>query len=427
MRSNMITVATVVTSVLLMAHAAAADPIQEQLKLMEQRMAEMEDRLQATSNELQTAKSTVNQQQGLLTEAGLIEKDEGLQSAGGHFADLVDISGVVAGTFNYRLIGSDIDGDLVGGNDSFRHPNSNTFSFDQAWFSIDKPATEESRGGMHVDVVYGNVANFQGGSNEEEFLLYSAYASFLAPIGNGVELRLGRLGTPLGAEVVQTNGNFNITQGAVFGLQPVTHTGVQASTQLTDQIAIVAGVVNEVYSDTFVSSTNDKAYYNQIQFSGDNFGLNVGGIYGSDTSNVRCTGADCVTSVFDVLLTLDPTESLSLWANFDWAHSTGTDFTGHGDAYGAAFAGRLALSETCGLATRVEYVNREDSLTATGDADGDSELVTFTVTGDKRLTDNLVTRLEMRWDRSLDEDLVSFTGGDDQDLLVAFWELYYEF
>lgn len=426
MRSNMITVATVVTSVLLMAHAAAADPVQEQLKLMEQRMAEMEDRLQATSTELQTAKQTVSQQQGLLSEAGLIEEDEGLQSAGGHFGDLVDISGVVAGSFNYRIIEGDIDGDLVGGNDGyFRHPNANTFSFDQAWFSIDKAATEESRGGMHVDLVYGNVANFQGGSNEEEFLLYSAYASYLAPIGNGVELQLGRVATPLGAEVVQANGNFFITQGRVFGLQPVTHTGVAINTQITDSIGFTGGVVNEVYSDTFVSSTNDKAYYGQFQFAGDNFGLNVGGIYGSDTSNGSCTGADCTTSVVDVVLLLDPTENISMWANFDWAHSEGEDFAGHGDSFGASVAGRLGITDNFGIATRVEYVNFEDSI-ATNDANSDTEIMTFTLTGDHRLTDNLVSRLELRLDHALDEDLATLTQGEENQL-VAFWQLHYEF
>jgi hypothetical protein len=421
----MITVATVVTSVLLMAHAAVADPVQEQLKLMEQRMAEMEDRLQATSNELQSAKSTVTKQQGLLSEAGLIEEDEGLQSAGGNFGDLVDISGVVGGTFNFRIIDSEINNDLAGGNAFFRHPDANTFALDQAWFSIDKPATEESRGGMHVDLVYGHVAAFQGGGNENEFLLYSAYASYLAPIGNGVEIQLGRLGTPLGAEVVQTNGNFFISQGAVFGLQPVTHTGVSASTQLTDQVGIIAGVVNEVYSDTFVSNTNDKAYYAQLQFAGDNFGLNVGGIYGADTSAGSCTGAGCTTSVVDVVLSLDPTENLSLWFNYDWAHSTGEDYAGHGDAHGVAGAGRLALSDTLGIATRVEYLNIEDSL-ATSDPNSDTEFITLTGTIDKRLTDNLVSRLELRWDHSLDDDLLAFAD-NNEDQLVAFWEMFFEF
>ena len=423
MRSNMITVATVVTSVLLMAHAAVADPVQEQLKLMEQRMAEMEDRLQATSTELATAKSTVSQQQGLLSEAGLIEEDEGLDSAGGHFGDLVEISGVAAASFNYRLIDEDINGDLAGGNALFRHPDANTFTFDQAFINVNKPSTSESRGGFNLDLAYGDIANQQGGSNENEFLLYSAYVSYLAPIGNGVEIQLGRLGTPLGAEVVQANGNFFVTQGAVFGLQPVTHTGVSLTTQLTDSIGFTAGVVNEVYNDTFVSTDNDKAYYGQFQFGGDAWGLNVGGIWGDDSGSGSCGGAECETSVVDVVLSLDPTENLSVWFNYDWAHSSGEDFAGHGSAHGVSAAGRVGITDTMGLATRVEYVNVEDTLAGTGD---DVELITATLTGDKRLTDNLVTRLELRYDVFLDDAVATFVTGDENQL-VALWEMYFEF
>ena len=56
MRSKLIIVATVVASLVLASQMAAADPVQEQFRLMEQRMAEMEDRLQATSDELRSAK-----------------------------------------------------------------------------------------------------------------------------------------------------------------------------------------------------------------------------------------------------------------------------------------------------------------------------------------------------------------------------------
>ena len=55
MRSNLITVVTAVASLVLVANVAAADQVQEQFRLMEQRMAEMEDRLQATSTELDSA------------------------------------------------------------------------------------------------------------------------------------------------------------------------------------------------------------------------------------------------------------------------------------------------------------------------------------------------------------------------------------
>ena len=75
MRSKLITVATVVASVFLVAHMAAADQVQEQLRLMEQRMADMEDRLEATCDELRSAQATVDEQQGLLSSAGLAKDD----------------------------------------------------------------------------------------------------------------------------------------------------------------------------------------------------------------------------------------------------------------------------------------------------------------------------------------------------------------
>jgi opacity protein-like surface antigen len=102
----MITVVTAIASMLLVAQVAAADAVQDQLQLMEQRMAEMEDRLQATSDELQTAKATVNEQRSVLSTNGLIE-DEGLRSGVGSFFDMVDVSGVAAASYNHRLIKAD--------------------------------------------------------------------------------------------------------------------------------------------------------------------------------------------------------------------------------------------------------------------------------------------------------------------------------
>ena len=107
MRSKLMIFAMVVASVVLasqMATAAEADSVQEQLRLMEQRMAEMEDRLQATSQELKTAKATVDEQQGLLSDAGLVEKDDrAVRSGVGAFLEMVDVSGVVAASYNYRF------------------------------------------------------------------------------------------------------------------------------------------------------------------------------------------------------------------------------------------------------------------------------------------------------------------------------------
>jgi len=52
----------------------------------------------------------------------------------------------------------------------------------------------------------------------------------------------------------------------------------------------------------------------------------VGFITGSDSSGVGgpgCVGADCSVTIVDVVLTADPTDDLSLWANFDYINNAG--------------------------------------------------------------------------------------------------------
>jgi len=431
MRSKLITVVTAVASVLLVAQVAAADQVQEQLRLMEQRMAEMEDRLQATSDELRTAKATVDEQQSLLTDSGLIEtEDSGIRSAVGNFLDMVDVSGVVAASFNYRLINNNVDSN----EDLFKTPDGNAFQVDQVWLTLDKAPTDESRGGFHVEYAAGKSALSQGSGNglssDSEPYLYSAYVSYLAPVGNGVQVDFGKLATPFGAEVVQTNGNFFITQGLLFGLQPVTHTGISFASQVTDEIGVIAGVVNDVYSDTAVSTNADKAYYGQISYSGDSFGLNVGGIIGEDGGACAGVGTgDCQSSVVDVVLTSDPTEDLSLWANFDWKHTGGSDNPLHGDTFGISVAGRLGVTETMGVSSRLEYIATEDSANGSVGTTRDGEQVSLTTTLDKTLAEGLVGKVELRWDTRLDDNnnLARDFADGNNDQLVALMQMYYEF
>jgi hypothetical protein len=425
MRSRLIIVVTAVASLMLVSQMAAADQVQEQLRLMEQRMAEMEDRLQATSDELVSAKSQVDEQQVMLSDAGMTdESDGGIRAQVGDFLEAVDVSGLVAASYNHRLIDSDIDDDLAGGNRLFRHPDANTFAVDQVWLTADKAPTEDSRGGFHFDYIAGQSADAQGGESQNEPYLFTGYVSYLSPIGNGVQIDLGRLGTPLGAEVLKTSDNFFVTQGNVWGLQPVTHTGIQLSTQVSDSVGVTFGVVNEVYSDTFTSTSNDKAYYGQVQISGDKYGLNIGGIIGDDTASGAGGNAGTRTSIVDVVATADPSDNVSLWANFDWVHSNGNDYPGHGDSFGFSAAGRFAMTDTMGIASRFEYTFQEDSLFV--GASDDVEIISVTATLDKTLVEGLVGRLELRWDHSLEDSALEFAGGKENEL-VALAEAYYEF
>jgi hypothetical protein len=433
-------------STLFGAGVSTADDVQEQIRLMEQRMTEMEERLQTASDELRTARATVDEQQMKLSDAGLLAGDSGLRSGAASFFEQVDISGVAAASYNQRLIESETFGNLatpssatgaIGNGGYTKNANSNTFQVDQIWLTMDKAPTAESRAGFHAEFVTGESNWPLTVTNDSTPHLFSGYVSYLAPVGQGVRIDLGRLVTVLGPESVQTNLNDFITQGALFSQQPGTYTGVQLSTNLTDEIGLTAGIVNDVYDDTMVSTDNDKAYFAQLTYTGDIYGLKVGAIYGEDQS--ICNGAGCESSLIDVVLTGDPSENLRLWINYDWRHTSGEDtlrnpFTGqsvHGDAHGVSVAGRLALADDMGIASRVEYIRAEDTLTA---ADDDIELFTLTGTFDKTLAEGLVTRLELRWDTYLQGDGIIYAfnqrtdgGATNNDQLVALWQIYYEF
>jgi len=436
--------------------SATGSDVEKQLRLMEQRMTEMEDRLQATTAALEAAKSQVDEQQEKLSEAGLVEGEErGVRSGVGHFVDLVEVSGVFASSFNYRFLDpADNNRNVFG---SFRHPNADTFQIDQAWITLDKTPTEESRGGFHADYVWGETAQVQGG-NRDSGLIYTAYVSYLAPVGTGVQVDAGRLPKVLGAESMQTNQNFNISQGLLFQLQPNATTGVQASTEVADGLVLTAGVVNDVFRASNVDTSRDKAYYGKVSFVQDRFGFDVGAIWGkddtvvNDTTGLTCdSGDDCFTSVFDVVARAYPTDAIQLWIDYTWARTHGND-TSDGDVQGIAGAGRLAVTEDTGVATRVEYVRADrtfvrahsigttmpvgpfGAVSSPGGTTGSSQIVSWTTTVDHRLAEGLKLRGEVRWDRNLSDDSTIFASGgganqfsDRTDQVTGLAEIFYEF
>ncbi len=440
-----LTTAIMGAAIVLFAPLGATAATDEQMRLLEQRVSEMEDRLEATSTELQQEKQQNVEQRDLLESAGLVEESEGgARSRVGKFLQMIDVTGIAAASYNYRFIdGGDNDGNFVTPNPNigaindpyFTHKNADSFQLDQLWITLDKTPTEESRAGFHADIVYGETAEQQarsGGSGDagrDSGLLYTGYVSYLAPIGSGVRFDAGKLATGLGAEVLQTNVNLNVTEGIVFQkLQPFTYTGVTATTGLTDSLTLITGVVNEVYRDTNISVDREKAGIAQLKFAGDKFGFNVGAVVGQDPTAIRCdnTSTACNTSVFDVVVTYAPTDSFTGWINFDWVRNFGSDVK-DGDKFGIATAGRFGITDDTGIGGRLEYLTQEANVLAT-DISDDQKYVTATATLDHTLTEGLVIRAELRYDRELEEDARTFiSNSGDQDSLAGIAQMYYAF
>ncbi|MGH0034237.1 MAG: outer membrane beta-barrel protein [Myxococcota bacterium] len=384
--------------------------------------------VQALQDKVQAQERKIEEQNGVLHEAGLAEENSGL-SALSSFLETTDFYGSVAASYTQDLtFQGDNDGSIRG---AFPNDTYNTFSLDQLWFGMDKAPTEESRGGFHADIAYGT-NTFQSGA-PSDLQLWSAYASYLAPVGNGIQIDAGDLWTLIGAEVVDTTGNFNITRGAQWGLQPVSHVGVIASTEVVDGVGFAIGAVNDPFSDNNKNVDTNKAVTGQINYSGDSFYIGVSGIYGSQNG----MGEGDKYGMIDVLLTADPSENFSMWFNYDYnwyedtpgaffgGKNTGNDSSAH--AFGAA--GRLAITDDTGFAVRGELIlyDLDNTVQWAGGRSDDPMQWSVTGTLDHALTDNVTARLEGRYDGSDERIFKNQNGNKKVHQAIAIAQLIYSF
>lgn len=408
--------------------ATAAEPE------VDAQLAEMRDLVQSLRDHVEAQDRVIEEQGRRMEEAGL--DDRAGFSALSSFLTSTEFYGWVSATYQNDLHFNDNnDGMIPPAIVPFGGTKPNSFGLNQLWFGMDKPPTEDSRSGFHVDLSYGLISPFNGGTTDT-LEIWAAYASYLVPILNGVQIDAGELWTLLGGEVVQTLDNFNITRGNVWALQPVNHVGVIASTNITESLGFAIGAVNDPFSDANVDTDNSKAVTGQISYSGESWYAGVSGIFGSQVGVLGFDNSKDGYGMIDVLLTWDPTESLSLWLNYDynWFEDTpgAFGFAGEGDdsyVNAIAVAGRLGLTDRMGVATRFEYLDF-------GLDDISNEDI-FSITGtlDYALTDHLTGRAEVRYD---DASFATFGNGGapyavrengnvEDDIVLAILEMVYTF
>ncbi len=330
-------------------------------------------------------------------------------------------------------------------NTGFHHDN-HSFKVDQLWFQIDKPVSSESRAGFHTDIAFGETArNAQlafGGN--DSVTVYTAYASFLAPGGyGGIRIDAGELWTLIGAEVVPATENLNITRGMVWNLQPVSHTGVIASTNI-GPVSLALGFVNAAFSDSARDTDRDKAVTGQIAFVAEQWDIAASVIHGSRIGELEDTDTPIDTdepdgpffpvdndrghadlTMGDLVITGDPTDNTTFYVNFDylWSHPKSAPNT---NTYAVAVAGRVGLTEYTGFASRVEVVWVDPSNGKTSDEFS----LTFTI--DHLITANLTGRVEGRFDWGINSKYkkagtpyTASRGSNHQNLVLA--EVVYAF
>ena len=129
---------------------------------------------------------------------------------------------------------------------------ANGFGLNMVELIVDKPpdpTTAESRVGYHVAAGYGEAARVVNGSDNasdgSNFYLKEAYMSYLAPVGKGLTIQVGKFVTPIGAEVIESNANWNYSRSILFYYAiPYFHFGANAKYTFNPKWSVTGYLVN---------------------------------------------------------------------------------------------------------------------------------------------------------------------------------------
>ena len=289
------------------------------------------------------------------------------------------------------------------------------FNLNVVQISLESPLDEsEWAAGYGVDLWMGPDTAWLGSSftGTGDLAIKQAYVALRAPVGNGLDIKMGQFDTIIGYEVGSSPLNPNFSRSYGFFIEPFQHTGVLASYQLTDSISVSGGVAN-----TYGFGINDrpnaigqagessKTFLGSISYEiPEEAGFLAGGaIYGGVVDGKVMGGDPGDRTSFYVGATVPtPVDGLALGVAFDLADTSVAPGTPGGDAWSLAGYFSYALTEKATFNGRVDYAKGESGAFFFSDDGGETELLALTGTLDYSLWENVISRLEVRWDHSLE-------------------------
>jgi hypothetical protein len=305
------------------------------------------------------------------------------------FVRSIAVMGFVDAYYGYRFHRQSGDAQLR--NFDTKH---NQFSFNLAEIALDRRPTAQSRLGFRLDFNVGPAtemvhAGEPGGSGLFRNL-QQGYVTYLAPVGSGLQIDIGKLVTPHGAEVIETKDNWNYSRSLLFALAiPYYHMGARVGYGFGDRFALAGFIVN---------GWNNVVENN----SGKTFGLQASIKPTSKLSIVQSymvgpeqmdNDAD-IRQLSDTIVSYAPLPRLSFMANYDIGRDRldGVPVRWQG---AAAYA-RFAANSWWAISPRLEWYHDRDGFT-TGLA---QTIRGVTLTSEHKIDAQLFTRIEYRRDVS---------------------------
>lgn len=313
------------------------------------------------------------------------------------------------------------------------------FNLNVVQLSIAKALDEsEWASGYRVDLWFGPDANALASASTFHTSAYElypddgasadlgirqAYVALRAPVGNGLDFKLGVFDSILGYESLESGNNPNHTRSYGFSIEPTTLTGVLASYRFNDSISVSAGVANtkgphintRAHGEDYMSEAS-KTYLGSVALTApSDWGwaagstLYAGVIHGMDDNEAGYDYDWKSTSWYFGGTLATPVAGLKVGAAFDlldlydWGNFAGTD----GTVWTLGGYASYQASEKLSIHARAEFVedNTADYIIPNYQNRDYTRIFALTGTVQYDLWANVISRLEIRWDHSCSGDI----------------------
>jgi hypothetical protein len=280
--------------------------------------------------------------------------------------------------------------------------------------------------------------------NTSDFCIKQAYVALRTPVGNGIDWKFGVFDNPTGYESSESGNNPNYTRSYGYALEPTTFTGLLGTYRFCEEVSMSAGIAN-----TFGPRINGRAFdttgrgtapatsnvtaggaptYKTYMVTAaltapQSWGWAAGstayaGFINGFNSGFALNGAGKQSSYYAGVTLATPVTGLKVGAAFDYLDSgspgvpIGAGFQSVGnDIWAAGVYTSYQATEKLSLHLRGELVTSPNQVRSvinapTGPAEN-SQIWALTGTVQYDLWQNVISRIEVRWDRGDETEFFS--------------------
>jgi hypothetical protein len=310
------------------------------------------------------------------------------------------------------------------------------FNLNVVKISLEKPLDDNGwAAGYKVDLLFGADANafgttFGGGNppsinpgpdglvgTGDDFVnpaaastsaaaIKQAYVALRAPVGNGIDMKIGVFDTIIGYEVFESPNNPNFTRSWGYTIEPTTHTGLLGTYKIVDNVAISAGIANTQgpaingrslrANGAGVVNQTHKTYMGSIAVSApESMGFLKGStLYAGVIDGFAVGGTSDTVNYYLGGTLATPVAGLTLGFAIDYVDGLATGVADGSEATAYALYASFKATDKLSVHGRAEFAQFGEA------AGGAPNLSVWTLTGTVQydLWENVLARLEFRYD-----------------------------